>query len=141
MVLVDTAVWSIALRRKPAQLSDLQVQARDELAELIRDSRVVLIGPIRQEVLTGIRDERAFERLRRRLAAFEDDPLTTEDYETAAAIDNRCQRSGVRGSSIDLLICAAALRRNVPIFTMDADFDRYAELVGVKLYSPRPRLH
>jgi len=52
-VLVDTSVWSLALRRK-ARRDHAMV---DELAELIREGRVMMMGPIRQELLSGIKEE------------------------------------------------------------------------------------
>jgi len=57
MVLVDTSVWSVALRRQAGQLTAGEGAVREELAELIREGRARLIGPVRQEVLSGIRTE------------------------------------------------------------------------------------
>jgi hypothetical protein len=57
MVLVDTPVWSLALRRKPDDLNPRQRQLTETLAELIREGRVQLLGPVRQELLSGIREE------------------------------------------------------------------------------------
>ena len=133
-VLVDTSVWSLALRRRSHQLGSSESALRDELAELTREGRAVVIGPVRQELLSGIQDGAAFERLRERLRAFDDLSLTTDDYEEAASFNNRCRASGVAGSVVDLLICAAASRRDLPIFTVDADFRRYARVLPVKLY-------
>ena len=136
-VLVDTSVWSLALRRRSRQLGNRDRTLRDELAELTREGRAVVIGPVRQELLSGIQDGAAFERLRERLRAFDDLPLTTDDYEEAASFNNRCRASGVAGAAVDLLICAAAARRDLPIFTVDADFRRYARVLPVRLHEPR----
>ena len=62
MILVDTSVWSLALRRAATQLSEGQVQIKRELAELIREGRAQLIGPVRQELLSGIRGDAQYER-------------------------------------------------------------------------------
>ena len=51
-VLVDTVVWSLALRKKT--LSDQESKIVEELKELIYELRVVTIGPIRQELLSGL---------------------------------------------------------------------------------------
>jgi hypothetical protein len=59
-VLVDTSVWSLALRR--ARRIDDAVPR--ELAELIQEGRVVLIDSVRQELLSGIRSKPQFEQLR-----------------------------------------------------------------------------
>ena len=53
-VLVDTSIWSLALRRRQAQLSRPETERVASLGELIRDGRVGLIGPIRQELLSWV---------------------------------------------------------------------------------------
>jgi len=129
-ILVDTSVWSQALRRH-AQASPPIV---DELRALIEEGRVAIIGPIRQELLSGIRNRTAFERLRDHLRSFEDEVLTVEDFERAAEHFNACRARGVQGSNTDFLICAAAERRGLPIFTTDTDFVRFARLLPIELH-------
>jgi len=96
-----------------------------------------IIGPIRQEILSGIASKDLYERLRLELRTLDDEPLTTSDFELAARLYNQCRSAGIAGSDIDLLICAVAMERNWAIFTTDRDFDRYAEVVGVQLHAPR----
>jgi hypothetical protein len=134
LVLVDTPVWSLALRRKDVHLNPREQRLTTELRELIEDGRAQLVGPVRQELLSGIREEATFERLRDQLRAFEDVSLDLADYEEAAHANNRCRARGIAGSPIDFLICAAALRRNWQIFTTDRDFPRYAEVLLLNLY-------
>ena len=129
-VLVDTSVWSLALRRH-RHVDRPEVQ---ELAALIDEGRVAMIGPIRQELLSGIRDREAFERLRDRLRAFADEPLTSADFEVAAECFDSCRAHGVQGSNTDFLICALAQRLDIPIFTTDEDFDRFAEVLPIELH-------
>lgn len=135
MVLVDTPVWSLALRRKPEHLSGAQVDSTDVLAELIREGRAQMVGPIRQELLSGIREESQFKKIRDYLRAFPEPSLEAEDYEDAARMSNQCRGRGIAGSSVDFLICAAARRRGWSIFTTDGDFQNYAKVVPVRLYS------
>jgi predicted nucleic acid-binding protein len=135
-VLVDTCIWSLAFRRQSTHLSGYQTLLRDELRDIAQDGRAQCIGPIRQEILSGIRDVAQFERLRVALRAFPDEPLTMPDYETAAKFANRCRAAGVSGSAIDYLLCAVATERNWPIFTIDEDFRRYAAIIPIKLYLP-----
>ena len=132
-VLVDTSVWSVALRRGARANQEL----REELEDLIREGRVVLIGPIRQEVLSGVRTDGQFDRLRDALRPFLDLPLTTEDYEDAAACFNRCRRKGIQASNTDFLICAVALRYDLAIFTLDGDFEKFPRALKITLYEPR----
>ncbi|MCL2548730.1 MAG: PIN domain-containing protein, partial [Symbiobacteriaceae bacterium] len=131
MVLADTSVWSLALRRREDQ------EEVETLIELIEGSLVVMIGPVRQELLSGISDTMAFEKLRTNLQAFDDLPLTTADYETAADFGNICRRNGINGPYIDFLICSVAYNNNLLIFTTDQDFERYAKLLPIRLLDPK----
>ena len=134
-VLVDTSVWSLALRRKPGDLSAHQRRLTQHLADLIKDDRVVMIAPIRQELLSGIRSADTFELLKRRLRDYDDEPLTVEDYESAAETANTCRAVGLSGSAIDFLICAVTLGRDLRILTTDRDFERYVGTIPLKLHA------
>lgn len=71
-ILVDTSVWSAALRRRTGAAHSLeQARAVGMLSDLIRQGRAVLIGAIRQELLSGIKLPAQFEALRLSLAAFD----------------------------------------------------------------------
>lgn len=131
-VLVDTSVWSHALRRKRA--GDARVQ--EALARLIDGYRVRIIGPIRQEILSGIPDKRQCENLRVRLQAFDDIPLERDHFERAAALYNDCRRRGIQGSHTDFLICAVALLHGLEIFTLDGDFRQYGRVLDISLFVP-----
>ena len=128
-ILVDTSVWSQALRRH-AQPTPVV----GELRALIDEGRVAIIGPIRQELLSGIRNTTAFDRLRDHLRSFEDEALTREDFERAAEHFNVCRARGVQGSNTEFLICAAAERRGFAIFTTDTDFIRFSRLLPIELH-------
>jgi hypothetical protein len=134
LVLVDTPIWSLALRRKSADLNQRELSIMQALEELVRDGRAQLIGVVRQELLSGIRDQQRFEKLRNYLRAFDDPALGTADYETAAQMHNRCRNRGITGSAIDFLLCAAAERRQWQIFTTDKDFEHYGRVLGLKMY-------
>jgi predicted nucleic acid-binding protein len=98
MVLVDTPVWSLALRRRPEHLSESQQSLVNVLSELIREGRAQMLGPIRQELLSGIREEAQLKRIRDYLRAFREPPLEAEDYEDAARASNQCRNRGIAGS-------------------------------------------
>ena len=132
-IVVDTSVWSLALRR---QRSSMAAEAL-ELAELVREGRAALLGPVRQELLSGVPIAQQYETLREYLRAFPDVALEAEDYEEAAAFFNRCRAKGVQGSNTDFLICAAAARRQFAILTTDSDFTNFAKLLPIQLHPPR----
>jgi len=129
-VIVDTSVWSLTLRRDK-QDSSAQVQ---ELRHLIHDHRVQMIGPIRQEILSGIRSESQFKKLRKNLKSFPDLPIVTEDYVTAAKFFNHCRSRGIQGSNTDFLICAVALRNKFSIYTTDKDFELFSKHIKILLH-------
>ncbi len=132
-VLVDTSVWSLALRHRSSPQANPVIR---ELEGLIRDMRVRIIGPIRQEVLSGIKDHKQFDQLKSRLRAFPDLILQEEDFERAAEIFNRCRAAGIQGSNTDFLICATAERNDLAVFTTDQDFVRYQRYCPIILHEP-----
>lgn len=132
-VLVDTPVWSLALRRRPSNQSRQEWSLVQALAELVGKGQAKMIGVVRQELLSGIREDAQFRRLRTALRLYDDTPLETEDHEEAARMSNTCRRQGIAGSSIDFLLCAVAARRRWSIFTTDGDFERYARILNVQL--------
>lgn len=135
-VLVDTSIWSLALRRQRARLSKPETGLVASLRELIQDGRARLIGPIRQELLSGVREPAQFEKLRDQLRAFSDEALTTGDHEQAAHWSNECRRRGVPGSGIDFLICSVAIARGWQVFTADTGFRAYGRAIPLQLHGP-----
>jgi predicted nucleic acid-binding protein len=133
-VLVDTSIWSLALRRSRAQISDAEKRMTSDLRDFIQDGRARLIGAIRQELLSGVRDPDQFEQLKTYLRAFPDEPLSTDDYEAAARWSNQCRSRVITGSGTDFLICAVSIARGWQIFTRDNDFQTYARVIPLKLY-------
>ena len=75
MVLVDTSVWSLALRRKQADLSPGEQDLKTALQELVQDGRAQIVGPVRQELLSGIRADESFRKVRDALRAFDEPQL------------------------------------------------------------------
>ena len=130
-VIVDTSAWSLALRRN---ISNNQIDVVNVLQNLITNRKAVLLGVIRQEVLSGMRSQEQFIRLQNYRRAFPDLELTTEDYELAAEFFNTCRSHGVQGSNTDFLICASAVRRNYSILTTDKDFDNFRPYIPIILY-------
>ena len=127
-VLVDTCIWSQDLRHK-----DPNIELSSKLKDLINDGRVSVIGPIRQELLSGISGTKQFHQLKKILSSFEDIPLKTEHFEKAAEFSNICRNKGIQGSTIDFLICAVAHLESFVIFTTDSDFENYRKYLPIEL--------
>jgi predicted nucleic acid-binding protein len=136
-VLIDTSVWSLALRRKNESLSTNEKFLVAELSELIREGRARMIGLVRQELLSGIKATEQYEKLRLHLRSFPDEVVDTSDYEEAAKAGNRCRAKGVVVSIVDILLCAVANKRLWTIFSTDPDFSNYAKVLPLRIHAPR----
>ena len=132
-VLIDTNVWSTYLRRNAPE--DALLRTNVEL--LVREGRVEFIGPIRQEILTGIKDVKKFNLLKTYLSPFEDEVIHTHEYELAAKISNDCMTKGIAISSIDAIITAVVFQKDWEIYTKDKDFDRYLKIIKFGKYKER----
>ena len=135
-VLVDTTVWSLTLRRRPQDLNAADFSLKKALDELVAEDRVLMIGPVRQELLSGLRDQAQFNRLRRLLEPFQDATITTEDYENAARMNNLCSARGVANTDVDMLICSVAVASDAAVLTADRDFVMYSKMLPIKLFEP-----
>ena len=113
-------------RKEPSEIAK-------KLTDLILLSLVVMIGPVRQEVLSGISDKNTFVKLREKLAAFDNFAIDTKDYETAAEFYNICRKNDVQGSHTDFLICAVAYNNNFLIYTTDKDFYNFMKHLPIKI--------
>ncbi len=127
-VLVDTCIWSQVLRKKIPNLN-----LTKQLKDFIYDGRVVMIGPIRQELLSGISNTSQFNKLKHTLSSFEDIILKTDHFVKAAEFSNLCRKNGIQGSTTDFLICAVANLEKLSIFTVDSDFINYNKYLKIKL--------
>jgi predicted nucleic acid-binding protein len=131
-VLVDTDVWSEAFRSRAVPSPHVK-----ELRRLIGEGRVQMIGILRMEILSGIRDVVVFETLRERLAAFPDRPLDTEVFETAARFLNQCRSKGIQGSYNDFVLCGCSVLWDIPILSKDQDYAQYRKVLPIRLAQPR----
>ncbi|MBN2037032.1 MAG: PIN domain-containing protein [Chitinispirillaceae bacterium] len=127
-VLVDTCVWSYALRHKKPN-----IEIKEKLKDIISDGRLAIIGPIRQEILSGVSSENQFESLKEHLSPFEDIPLHSNHFITAAEFHNICMKKGIQGSHTDFLICSISYLEKLKIFTTDLDFTKYKKHLPIEL--------
>lgn len=132
-VIVDTSIWSLALRRD-GDTGDKHVK---ELEELIKEVRAQLIGPVRQELLSGIRTATQFRLLRNHLRSFRDLPIEAKDYELAAEYFNTARKKGIQASNTGFLIAALSTRRHMPVFTVDRDFVNLQSAIPLALHKTR----
>ena len=125
-VLVDTSIL-IQAQRVPDS-----GEAR-ELAALLASGEAAMVGPVIMEHLRGARSSEEFEFLRDRLFSTPHLEMDSETWVIAARISTRLIHEGRRLPDMDVVIAAAAIRYNVPLYTIDAGFRRIAEL---RFYQP-----
>ena len=129
-ILVDSCVGS-AVPRRGSLGSD---PVRIEMVRLVEGGCVELIGPVRQEILSGARTESQFEAPREALDDFPEIAVRSEDFVEAARLYSLCRGHGIQGSGTDFVICAVAIREDIPVFTSDSDFGRYAQVFPLRLH-------
>ncbi|MDI6815832.1 MAG: PIN domain-containing protein [Actinomycetota bacterium] len=133
-ILVDTSVWSLALRRKKEPNS----RAAALLKEYIEDGEYIcIIGIILQEVLSGVTSGKLFNQLENHLAAFPLVAIEREDYVSAAQLRNDCKKKGVQVGTIDALIAAVCIKHGLLLLSVDKDFQLIANASGLNLIDLR----
>jgi len=133
-ILIDTSIWSLALRRQSGVVNPESVMLRT-LIEQGED--IHLLGIILQEVLQGIRNPKDYHVLKDYLVAFPLIELTREDYIKAAELKNRLIKKGKQISTIDALIASASISYSCYLFTTDKDFEHIAQHSSLKLFRMR----
>lgn len=128
--LVDTSVWSQALRREHHR----ETEAVKKLEILLKEGeRVFVAGVILQEILQGIRKLDQFRQIQESLSFFPILETTREDHVYAAELHNLCRAKGVQASTIDFLIASLAIRNECLLLTSDHDFQYIAKYSDLKL--------
>lgn len=132
-LLVDTSVWSLALRRDRVR-DEPQVEA---LRQALGGAQsVVTTGLILQELLQGFAGARAQREIVERFAAL---PLLVpdrQDYIDAAAIRNRCRRAGIQLGTIDALLAQLGMRHRLVLLSTDNDFVHAARHCALRVWAP-----
>ena len=124
-LLVDSSVWSLALRRrKAAGLNPEEQKLKAELVQAIQNGRVAMLGLIRQELLSGIKERDQFDQVKAALDPYLDEQINTADHVYAARIYNECRSQGVEAGTVDNLICAVAVRRGWEVLSGDGGLNR-----------------
>lgn len=132
-LLVDTSVWSLALRRdRPADGPELRA-----LSEALAGAdAVVTTGLVLQELLQGFNGPRAAEAIVERFVAL---PLISpdrQDHVAAAEVRNTCRRAGVQIGTIDALLIQLCGRHELTLLSTDQDFAHATQWVPFKLWRP-----
>lgn len=133
-VIVDTSVWSLALRRADARLQKAQAEVVRALSHLIDNSGVLLLNKVRQELLTGVKSPEQFTKLREVLRSFPEIKTGCDDFELAAELSNLARTKGIQASPVDSFIWAVCRRLDAPLFTLDRDFQRLSKIAKIRFW-------
>ena len=127
MLIADTSAWVEWLRQResPADRALDQAFANDLL---------VLVEPVKAELLMGARDRAEVGTLRRLLETVDFELVyPRDDFESATELFHTARRRGVTVWGVtDCLIAAMAIRLQLPILHHDQDFARLAPVVDLQ---------
>lgn len=130
-VLVDTSVWSLALRRDRPP-NDPAVAG---LKKALESDLVVTTGLIVQELLQGFLPERTQAEIRRRFGPLPAVQPTRDDHIAAADLRNTCCRAGVQLGTIDALIAQLCIAHGLELLSTDHDFVHASRHCDLRLWS------
>ena len=130
-LLVDTSVWSLALRRDGAQDAP-EVMALH--TALLGADQVFTTGLVLQELLQGFAGPKAGEQIIERFATLAFLQPDREDHIEAAQVRNACRRKGVQVGTIDALLIQLCRRHDVVLLSADKDFENARQHVPIGLW-------
>jgi predicted nucleic acid-binding protein len=130
-ILVDTSVWSLALRRDAPSVTP----AVAALVQALEGGEPILTtGLILQELLQGFAGPKARTAILERFSSL---PLLRpdrQDHIDAADLRNLCRRRGVQVGTIDALLAQLCIRHELTLLTADEDFGRMTEHCSLRLW-------
>ena len=133
-LLVDTSVWSLALRRD-ASASEPEVHALKDA--LLGADVVVTTGLVLQELLQGFAGPKARAQIIERFVALPLLQPDRDDHVAAAELRNTCRRAGVQVGTIDALLAQLCIRHELTLLTTDKDFVLASTHCALRLWGPR----
>ena len=135
-LLVDTSVWSLALRRD-VEAAEPEVQ---ELKDALFGSEmVVTTGLVMQELLQGFSGPKTQAQIVERFAALPVLQPDREDHIAAAALRNVCRKAGVQIGTIDALLAQLCIRHELTLLTTDKDFTHAAKHCQLRVWPAKAR--
>ena len=135
-LLVDTSVWSLALRRD-ASTSEPEV---DQLKDALMGADVVVTtGMVLQELLQGFSGPKSREQIIERFTALALLVPDREDHIAAADLRNTCRRAGIQMGTIDALLAQLCIRHDLTLLSTDNDFKLAAPHCPLRVWAPKIR--
>lgn len=131
-LLVDTSVWSLALRRDANSAQPEVVALKDALAG---SDVVVTTGLVLQELLQGFAGPKARALIVDTFGVLALIQPDREDHIAAADLRNTCRRAGVQVGTVDALIAQLCIRHGLTLLSTDQDFVHTAKHTKLKVWS------
>jgi predicted nucleic acid-binding protein len=133
MLLVDTSVWSLALRRDVvgAQPEVLYLEQA-----LVGSQTVVTTGLVLQELLQGFSGPKARAQIIDRFSSLPLVQPDRQDHVDATALRTACRRGGVQIGTIDALLAQLCIRHQLTLLTTDRDFAHAARHCRLRIWRP-----
>lgn len=128
-LLVDTSVWSLALRRDTPP-DGVEVRALHSALE--QGESVICTGLILQELLQGFAGAKSRDSLLQHFSALPFISPDRTDHIEAAELRNHCRRNGVQLGTIDALIAQLCIRHDLTLLSTDADFRHAARFCPLR---------
>lgn len=133
-LLVDTSVWSLALRRD-ASASEPEVHLLKDA--LLGADVVVTTGLVLQELLQGFSGPKSHAQIIERFAALPLLQPDRDDHVAAADLRNTCRRAGVQVGTIDALLAQLCIRHDLTLLSTDNDFKLAARHCALRVWAPK----
>lgn len=130
-VIIDTSVWSEALRRKKNTINSSVAIIRKIIE---KDIEILLLGIILQEILSGISNEKLYNEIKKILDDFVYLETTKNDYIYASELSNKCRSNGIKAGSIDYLIASTTIQNDLHLVTYDKDFVNISKYTDLKIF-------
>jgi hypothetical protein len=133
VLFVDTSVWSLAFRRdRPEAVPEV----RRLVAALAEGEDIALTGVIVQELFQGLHGPKRRRALMERMRAVPLVAPSRDDHLAAAELHGRCRRRGVQVGTVDALLAALCIRRDLVMLSVDGDFRHVARHEPLRLWAP-----
>ncbi len=126
MVIADSSIW-IDFQRDPGS------ETGRELDRLLDADEVVMVGPVLTEVLQGAQSQREFDFFASHLTALLFLETSQDTWVKAGELNHKLKERGKMLSVGDLIISTLALQHDMPVYSLNGDFDRVA---GLRRHEP-----
>ena len=126
MILIESSVL-MQVQRLPNS------REATELGALMSSGTAAVTGAVIMEYLRGARSPEELDFLAGRVQSISYLEMDQQAWVIAGRLSNRLMRTGATMTDLDVTVAAAAIRHDVPLYTLDTAFGRIDELT---LYQP-----